>query len=85
MAAKHLMKVTVGAAVLVCLASTAQTAAATTIYDDRPIIVRPAHPGWRWRECPTCYKGYDFGQDCFQRVWTGFEEIRANVCLWGWN
>jgi hypothetical protein len=35
--------------------------------------------------CPFCYKGYDYGQDCYQYVWTGFRQVWANVCLWGWR
>jgi hypothetical protein len=76
-----------GAAVaLFMLANTAASQSATMIRDDQPVYMRPAsravgHP----RECPTCYKGYDFGSDCFQYVWDGFQNVWSNVCLWGWH
>lgn len=37
------------------------------------------------RNCPYCFKGYDYGHDCYQYVWTGFRSVWANVCLWGWR
>jgi hypothetical protein len=39
-------------------------ACAEEIYDSRPVIVRPAPRGQQ--QCPTCYKGHDFGRDCYQ-------------------
>jgi hypothetical protein len=54
------------------------------MYDDRPILVRPATHISRG-DCPTCYKGHDFGNDCFQFVWNGLENIWTNVCLLGWH
>jgi hypothetical protein len=76
-----------GAAVAVSLfADTAASRSATMIYDDQPVFVRPPpRAASHGRECPTCYKGYDFGSDCFQYVWDGFHNIRSNVCLWGWH
>lgn len=76
-----------GAIVAVVLfANTAASRSASLIYDVRPVYVRPAPHGARhWRDCPTCYKGYDFGGDCFQYVWDGFHNIWSNVCLWGWH
>jgi hypothetical protein len=63
------------------LASSA--ALAQTFHDDRPVVVRP---GPRVsRDCPTCYKGHDFGRDCFQNVWNGFENVWTNVCRLGWH
>ncbi len=35
--------------------------------------------------CPYCYKGYDYGSDCYQYVWNGFQQLWVNVCLWGWR
>lgn len=75
-------------ALVVSAASTPQLNAAT-LHDNRPVLVtgRPPPelgPGTS-PNCPTCYKGYDFGRDCFQYVWTGFEEVWVNVCLWGWQ
>ncbi|WP_442756147.1 hypothetical protein ACNHKD_05885 [Methylocystis sp. JAN1] len=73
------------ATAFLAMAALAQSAAqAGAIYDDRPILVRPAPHIWRG-DCPTCYKGHDFGSDCFQFVWNGFEQIWTNVCLLGWQ
>lgn len=58
-------------------------ACAEEIYDSRTVIVRPASRGLR--ECPTCYKGPDFGRDCFQNVWNGFDVVWTNVCRLGWH
>jgi hypothetical protein len=59
---------------------------ANDLVDRSPVVVAgsrfaPRLPG----DCPTCYKGHDFGTDCFQYVWTGFEQVWTNVCLWGWR
>jgi hypothetical protein len=76
-----------GAIVAVFLfADMAASRAAPLIYDGRPVyVLPPPHAAGHWRDCPTCYKGYDFGQDCFQYVWDGFHNIWSNVCLWGWQ
>ncbi|KAF2992446.1 hypothetical protein OGR47_05330 [Methylocystis sp. MJC1] len=81
MAAKRL--IFAAAAALLVGQTIAQPAAATAIYVGPSIAVRP--PPYAWRECPTCYKGHDFGRDCFQNVWNGFEQIWTNVCLLGWH
>lgn len=75
---------TAGAALLVAAGFAPIAASATTIFDDRPILVRPA-PHISRGDCPTCYKGHDFGSDCFQFVWNGFEQTWTNVCLLGWH
>lgn len=71
-----------GVAILATAALAPMTACAATIYDVRPVLVRPAPPRL---DCPTCYKGHDFGSACFQFVWNGFEQIWTNVCLLGWH
>jgi len=76
---------TAGAAFVLGLSAAPSFAFTNAIYDDRPILVRPApHHGWPG-DCPTCYKGHDFGHDCFQNVWNGFESVWTNVCIWGWQ
>jgi hypothetical protein len=85
MTPKRLTWLALAAVLLVGLAFASQSASAATFYDKRDIIVRPSSGPERWRDCSTCYRGHDFGSDCFQNVWTGFEQFRANVCLWGWN
>ncbi len=30
------------------------------------IIVRPSSGPERWRDCPTCYRGHEFGSDCLR-------------------
>jgi hypothetical protein len=42
----------------------AATAVKMDGYDKRDIIVRPSSGPERWRDCPTCYRGHDFGSDC---------------------
>jgi hypothetical protein len=76
-----------GAAIAVFLfANTAASQSATLIYDGSPVYVRAApRTAAHRRDCPTCYKGYDFGSDCFQYVWDGFHNTWSNVCLWGWH
>lgn len=71
-----------GVALLATAALTPMTACAATIYDARPVLVRPMPLRL---DCPTCYKGHDFGSDCFQFVWNGFEQVWTNVCLLGWH
>lgn len=77
-------KVLVSAVALaICVGSSPSFAAS---FIQRPVVVAgsgfaPRLPG----DCPTCYKGHDFGNDCFQYVWTGFRQVWTNVCLWGWN
>lgn len=61
----------------------APASAGRIIFDDRPILVEPA-PLPVPRQCPTCYKGHDFGRDCFQNVWNGFTNVWTNVCILGW-
>ncbi len=61
-------------------------ASAGAFLKTRPVVVTqsnfaPRLPG----DCPTCYKGHDFGSDCFQYVWTGFQQVWTNVCIWGWR
>jgi hypothetical protein len=69
--------------VLLAAALSPVPASAETIFDDRPVVVRPA--ARVGKDCPTCYKGHDFGRDCFQNVWNGFEEVWTNVCRLGWH
>lgn len=71
-----------GVALLATAALAPIALGATTIYDARPVLVRPMPPRL---DCPTCYKGHDFGSDCFQFVWNGFEQVWTNVCLLGWH
>jgi hypothetical protein len=72
------------AGLILSVAALAPAAAvAQNYYDDRPVVVRPA-PRLS-RDCPTCYKGHDFGSDCFQNVWNGFENVWTNVCRLGWH
>ncbi len=71
------------ALIALLLANVSQAAAAARLYDEKSVLVTGSH---RYpRDCPTCYKGHDFGSDCFQYVWTGFEQVWTNVCLWGWH
>jgi hypothetical protein len=80
---KRLTQQVASAALLFVAALSPIAACAEEIYDSRPVIVRPAPRGLR--ECPTCYKGHDFGRDCFQNVWNGFDEVWTKVCRLGWH
>jgi hypothetical protein len=85
MTAKLLLRTALVAALFFGATIAPQLANASAFYDSRPILVEPPPHALRGRDCPTCYKGHDFGHDCFQYVWNGFENIWSNVCLWGWH
>lgn len=79
-AARNLQALALAAA---CAAAPGAALARYVIDDSRTVIVSAPPQGVfpHLRDCPTCYKGHDFGRGCFQNVWTGFEQVWTNVCI----